>query len=208
MAVSASSACPSRTWMVRRSAPASSMCVAKLCLRVCGVMRFSMPALFRASFTAVQTTFVVMGTSARQFFTVPGNSQVFGFIHREYSRNVSSSAMHEALSRVDKTRDFLLTQHRGQRPLALRKRDLIVDIGPLQCLPKEEAKCRCSPFDRPRGQLPVPEQMNLILPDMLRPEPIWRATEVHREVFDRVDVGPYGVRRVVAALEFVQHHLA
>jgi hypothetical protein len=28
-------------------------------------MRFAIPALFRASFTAAQTTFVVMGTSAR-----------------------------------------------------------------------------------------------------------------------------------------------
>jgi hypothetical protein len=50
--------------------------------------------------------------------------------------------------------------------------------------------------------------MNLILPDVLRPEPVWRATEVPGEVFDRVDVGPYGVRGVVAALELVQHHLA
>jgi hypothetical protein len=50
--------------------------------------------------------------------------------------------------------------------------------------------------------------MNLILPDVFRPEPIWRAAEVHGEIFDSVNVGPNGVRRVVAALELVQHHLA
>jgi hypothetical protein len=50
--------------------------------------------------------------------------------------------------------------------------------------------------------------MNLILPDVLRPEPVWRATEVPGEVFNRVNVGAYSVCRVVAALEFVQHHLA
>jgi len=43
------------------------------------------------SATAVQTIFSVMGTSARQLLTVPGNRYVFGFIQRQYSRRVSSS---------------------------------------------------------------------------------------------------------------------
>jgi hypothetical protein len=59
--------------MVRRSAPASSMWVAKQCLKVCGDTCLVMPARLAASFTACQTIFSVMGTSARQFFTVPGN---------------------------------------------------------------------------------------------------------------------------------------
>jgi hypothetical protein len=84
----------------------------------------------------------------------------------------------------------------------------IVEIRPLQRLHKEEAKCGCSPLHRSSGQLPLPEQMNLILPDVLRPQPVWRTTEVPGKVFNRVDVGAYSVRRVVAALEFVQHHLA
>src|SRR5947209_2300054 len=46
--------------MVRRSAPDSSMCVAKQCLRVCGVTRFLMPARTQAWRTAAQTIFSVM----------------------------------------------------------------------------------------------------------------------------------------------------
>jgi len=44
--------------MVRRSAPASSRCVAKLCRSVCGETRLVMPAAFAASVTAVHATFV------------------------------------------------------------------------------------------------------------------------------------------------------
>src|SRR6202043_1216532 len=70
---------------------ASSMCVAKLCLSVWGATCLAMPACFAASATAVQTIFSVMGTSARQLLTVPGNRYVFGFIQRQYSRRVPSS---------------------------------------------------------------------------------------------------------------------
>ena len=48
-------------------------------------------SMFRASATAFQTIFSVMGTSAHQFLTVPGDRYVFGFIQRQYSRSVSSS---------------------------------------------------------------------------------------------------------------------
>ena len=37
-------ACPSSTWIVRRSVPASSRCVAKLCRSVCGVTCLPRPA--------------------------------------------------------------------------------------------------------------------------------------------------------------------
>ena len=64
--------------MVRKSAPASSRCVAKQCLSVCGVTCFSMPALCAACCTASQITLAVIGLSARQPLTVPGNRYVFG----------------------------------------------------------------------------------------------------------------------------------
>ena len=50
--------------------------------------------------------------------------------------------------------------------------------------------------------------MNLILADVVGAELIRRTVEVGGEVFNRVDVGPHGVRRVVATLEFIQHPLA
>src|SRR5713226_10361176 len=62
---------PSSTWIVRRSVPASSKWVAKQWRKMWGDTRLSMPAFFLASCTASQTTFGVIGLSARQLFTVP-----------------------------------------------------------------------------------------------------------------------------------------
>src|SRR5215204_536850 len=50
-----------------------------------------MPALLAAFLHAHQTALSVMGMSALQPFSYPGNNQVFGFIQRQYSRRVSSS---------------------------------------------------------------------------------------------------------------------
>src|SRR5437870_8432820 len=38
--------------------------------------------------------------------------------------------------------------------------------------------------------------------------PIRRPAKIPGELLDRMDIGPYGVRRVVATLELIQHHLA
>jgi hypothetical protein len=45
--------------------------------------RFVMPGRFAACRHAAHGTQDVMGTSARQFFAVPGNRYVFGFIQRQ-----------------------------------------------------------------------------------------------------------------------------
>src|SRR5437868_2572290 len=71
------SACPSRTWMVRRSAPASSMCVAKLCRNTCGVTGLSRPARRPAVLHATRILFRSMGRWGR---ILDGNSQSFGLL--------------------------------------------------------------------------------------------------------------------------------
>jgi len=43
---------------------------------------------------------------------------------------------------------------------------------------------------------------------VVRPQLPRRPAEIPGELLNRMDVGPYGVRRVVATLEFIQHHLA
>ena len=68
--------------MVRRSAPASSKCVAYVCRSVWGVTRLWRPALRTAYWTASQTTYAVIGASARQPCRVPGKRYVRGRIHR------------------------------------------------------------------------------------------------------------------------------
>jgi hypothetical protein len=52
------------------------------------------------------------------------------------------------------------------------------------------------------------KQIRLVLADMLRAKPFGRTMEVLRKVFHRVDVGTCCALRVVATLEFIQHHLS
>src|SRR5664279_3322227 len=60
--------------MVRRSAPFSSKCVAKQCLRVWGWIRFCRPARWAAFWQAYHTVFGVMGRGA-VWQGPPGNNQ-------------------------------------------------------------------------------------------------------------------------------------
>src|SRR3989441_5400787 len=62
-AVVSRSPCPSRTWRVRRSVPASNKWVAQLWRSVCGVTRLRMPARRAASLHAIQTVLSEMGCS-------------------------------------------------------------------------------------------------------------------------------------------------
>src|SRR5713101_831623 len=62
-AVVSRSPCPSRTWMVRRSVPASNKWVAQLWRSVCGVTRLRMAARCAASPHAIHTVLSEMGCS-------------------------------------------------------------------------------------------------------------------------------------------------
>jgi hypothetical protein len=65
-------ACPSRSWSVPRSAPASNRWVAKLCRSVWGEPCLMMPARFAAARYGSPDAFSVIGASARQLFYMPG----------------------------------------------------------------------------------------------------------------------------------------
>ena len=73
MEVGFRSACPRVAWTVGRSAPPSTRCVAKLCRSRCGRTALVMPALCAASRQASHSTLGVIGLSAREPLTVPGN---------------------------------------------------------------------------------------------------------------------------------------
>src|ERR1035438_4332688 len=72
-AVVSRSPCPSRTWMVRRSVPASNKWVAQLWRSVCGVTRLRMPARCAASLHAIQTVLSEMGCSGPRLGSRLGN---------------------------------------------------------------------------------------------------------------------------------------
>src|ERR687898_2005427 len=70
------SAWPRRTWIVRKSAPASRRCVAYECRSVWGLTRRSIPAVCAAKRTASQMHLEVSGLSARQPCSCPGKRYV------------------------------------------------------------------------------------------------------------------------------------
>src|SRR5258708_5607601 len=92
--------------------------------------------------------------------------------------------------------------------MALGKRNRIRKVGRAERLDEQEPQCRCLSFDGARRELPIAEQMNLVLANVVRPQPIRRPAKIPGKLLDRMDIGPYGVRRVVATLELIQHHLA
>src|ERR1700730_2751357 len=51
------------------------------------------------------------------------------------------------------------------------------------------------------------EQIRLVLAYLFRAKTFGRTAEVLRKVLHRIAVGTYGALRVVATLEFIQHHL-
>jgi hypothetical protein len=116
-------------------------------------------------------------------------------------------AVHEVFRRRDQPLNLLRTEDRGQRPRPLRKRNMFVEIGTPQCLHIQEAKsCRLS-LDRARQQLAITKQVGLVLPDVVRTKPVGRATEVPGELFHCAYIAAHRTERIVAALEFIQHHL-
>jgi hypothetical protein len=50
--------------------------------------------------------------------------------------------------------------------------------------------------------------MDLVLADVLGSKLFGRTTEVPGKLLDRVKVRPHGVRRVITALELIEHQLA
>jgi hypothetical protein len=71
----------------------------------------------------------------------------------------------------------------------------------------KEAQSRQPLRDGVRSQLPGTEHRRLVLPDVLRTEPVGRTVEVPGEVLDRADVSANGGLGVVAPLQLFQHDL-
>src|SRR6266851_2385475 len=116
-------------------------------------------------------------------------------------------AMKGRLCSIDKTSDFLLAEHLWQVQHLLRVGSLSDTPGSLQHLNVEEAQS-CQPLrDGVRRQLPGTEHGCLILPDMLRTEPVGWTMEVPGEEFDGADVTADGRLGVVATLQLLKHDL-
>ncbi|HTT19227.1 MAG TPA: hypothetical protein VMG82_09790 [Candidatus Sulfotelmatobacter sp.] len=109
---------------------------------------------------------------------------------------------------VDQTGYFLPTQHRWQSTLVLRVRQEIAELMTLECLDKKEAQCRYLVDHSARRQLALSQQIGLVGSKLVEAEFVGRLAKKLGELGHDPQVVARGDRRIVAALEFLQHHLA
>src|ERR1035438_4157616 len=114
-------------------------------------------------------------------------------------------ALKRRLSRIDQACNFLLTEDLRKVKHLLRVGSLGGAPASLQDLDVEEAQ-RSQPLrNGVRSQLPGTEHRNLILPNVIRAELVWRTMEMLSEMLDGADVSANGPRSVVAALQLFLH---
>src|ERR1019366_4713797 len=98
-------------------------------------------------------------------------------------------AAHQVLCRIDHPLDLFWTEDDGELPGTLGKWDVLGEIRASQRLDVEETQSCGAARNRPCLELAFSKQIGLILPDMIRSQPIWRAVKVPGEVLYRVQVG-------------------
>src|SRR5271168_2057717 len=116
--------------------------------------------------------------------------------------------MHQVAACVDQPCDLFLAEHCRKTLGMLGKRERIRQVRPPQCLDEQEPQRRRLSRDGASRKPAVAEQMDLVLADVIGSKLLGRTTEVPGELLHCTQVRPYGVRRVVTTLEFVEHQLA
>jgi len=114
-----------------------------------------------------------------------------------------------ALDRLEEPAD-LLGAHDDRKRLRLAAgRDGVVEvpISPEGDL-VEEADGRDRDQDRAGREMLVPGEMELVGPDIVRPEQVWRPAEVAGELGNLLQIRPLGVRCEIADLHVFGHALA
>jgi hypothetical protein len=78
----------------------------------------------------------------------------------------------------------------------------------MECFGKEEAQRGTLLLNSAGNELTVSKQMDLVRPDVFRPELVGALPEVRRECFEGANVASYDILSVIATLEFIQHHFS
>ena len=101
--------------------------------------------------------------------------------------------------------DFFPAQDHRQLPGLLGVRCLLYAPVPLQRLVEEETE-RANPLvDGVGGEMALPEQIGLVLADVLRAEIFSGPIEMPAQILNRAQVGTRGSLRVIPPLEFLEH---
>src|ERR1035441_5669808 len=101
--------------------------------------------------------------------------------------------------------DFLATQDNRQLLGLLGVRCFLYAPVPPQRFVEEEAE-RADPLaDGVGGEMALPEQIGLVLADVLRAEFFSGTIEMPAQILNRAQVGTRGSLRVIPTLEFLEH---
>jgi hypothetical protein len=118
------------------------------------------------------------------------------------------NAMEKDVRRVDEPCDFLLTQDRRKTNDLLGIRSFVRTPWLVEGSNEEEAQGHQPLRHCVRGQFSLAEELCLVLADVLLAQLVRRTLEVPCKIFDSADVGSCCTLRVIATLEFLQHHFS
>src|SRR4051794_36600368 len=116
----------------------------------------------------------------------------FGPTHASRVESHQYGAVKQIVGRVDEPDRFFLRENDGQFARRSRIRHFLDQIVPLQCLAEEEAQCRRVVTNRSHALFSLFEQIELILPDLVRPELIRRSLKILPKIRDALYVAGYG----------------
>jgi hypothetical protein len=115
----------------------------------------------------------------------------------------------QAADRVEEPADLFGAHHdRKHLRLAAGRDDVVeIPISPEGDLVEEADGCDRDQ-DRAGRELLLPGEMELVGPDLVRPEPLWRLAEMAGELGDLLQIRPLRVQREIADLHVLGHALA
>ena len=132
----------------------------------------------------------------------------FGAAHTGSVKHHQQRALKQTRAGVDQTCNFLLAEDAGQLPRTLWIGQELAELMAMQRAHEEEPQCGHVVFDASRAELELPEQIGLVAAQMIRTKLIRRLVEVLGEPLDKAQIAPRRTGRVVATLEFFEHHFA
>src|SRR5690348_2570669 len=100
--------------------------------------------------------------------------------------------MKEIAGRIDEPDRFFLRQDDRQAARHSRIRHFFDRIVAFQGFAEEKTQCCGMRADRSRALLPLVQQMQLVSPDLVWAELIWRSLEVPGEIRNCLEVSRYG----------------
>jgi hypothetical protein len=125
-----------------------------------------------------------------------------GAAHAGAVKGHQNGAIERSRRSIDELCDFFLTENGGQAIALLGIRSVGNAPGPLERLDVEEAQGAEMVGHRTGSQFVHPEELGLVLADVLRSQAIGRAVEVLGEALNEANVTLCGSLRVMTTLSF------